>query len=140
MSNASDVDIAAQYAEGSHHVNYTRIYLILLALLVVSVVGPMLEIRIVTLITAFGIAIVKAYLVVKNFMHIDVAKRYVAYLMITCLVFLLLFFAGVAPDVMKAEGAGWEKPLWVAEAAAAEAAAAEGGGHGDAHGGDAGHH
>ena len=40
----------------------------------VSVVGPMLGIRAVTLITAFGIALVKAYLVAKNFMHLNVAE------------------------------------------------------------------
>ena len=34
------------------------------------------------------------------------------------LVFMLLFFAGVAPDVMKDEGSGWVKPAWKAEAAA----------------------
>ena len=44
-------------------------------LLVVSVAGPMLEIKIVTLITAFGIAVVKAYLVAKNFMHLNIEQR-----------------------------------------------------------------
>ena len=34
----------------------------------------------VTLITAFGIAIVKAYLVAKNFMHINVEPRFVGLL------------------------------------------------------------
>lgn len=108
-------------SEETHHPNYVKIWAVLVVLLVISVVGPMFEIRVVTLITAFGIAIVKAYLVVKNFMHITHAQRYVTYLVATCLVFMLLFFAAVAPDVMKATGDGWEKPSWVA----AEAAAAE---------------
>ena len=64
----------------------------------------MLGIKIVTLITAFGIAIVKAYLVAKNFMHINIEKRFVPYIVRTVLVFMLLFFAGVAPDVMKKDG------------------------------------
>ncbi len=98
---------------GAHHPNYVRIWAILVVLLVISVVGPMFEIQIVTLITAFGIAVVKAYMVVKNFMHIDHARRYVSYLVATCLVFMLLFFAGTAPDVMKAEGKNWKKPAWV---------------------------
>ena len=98
--------------EHTHHGNYVKIWAILVALLVVSVLGPMLEIKTVTLLTAFGIAIVKAYLVAKNFMHINHAPRYVTYLAATCLVFMLLFFAGTAPDVMKADGENWVKPSW----------------------------
>ena len=101
----------------AHHPNYVKIWAILVVLLVVSVVGPMFGIRVVTLLTAFGIAMVKAYLVAKNFMHIDVAPRYVAYLATTCLVFMLLFFAGTAPDVMKADGHNWVKPSWQEAAA-----------------------
>ncbi len=96
-----------------HHPNYVKIWAILCALLVVSVIGPMFEIQVVTLITAFGIAVVKAYLVAKYFMHIDMAARYVTYLMATCLVFMVLFFAGTAPDVMKPEGLRWVKPGWI---------------------------
>jgi caa(3)-type oxidase subunit IV len=84
--------------------------MILCALLVVSVVGPMFEIRVVTLITAFGIAIVKAYLVAANFMHLNIEKRLATYILTTCLVFMFLFFAAVAPDVMKHDGDNWEKP------------------------------
>ena len=80
-------------AHASHPpVNYVRIWQILLALLVVSVLGPMIGIKIVTLITAFGIAVVKAYLVAKNFMHLNVQPRYVMYLLGTTLVFMLLLF------------------------------------------------
>lgn len=92
-----------------HHPNYTKVYFWLVGLLVVSVVGPMAEIRVLTLITAFGIAIVKAYLVVVNFMHLNIAPRFVAYLMATALIFVLLFFTASAPDVMKAEGVNWVK-------------------------------
>ncbi len=119
-------------AEHAHHPNYTQIYFILLVLLAISILGPLAEIRWLTLVTAFGIALVKAYLVVKNFMHIDIAKRYVAYLMVTCLVFMLLFFTGTAPDVMKPEGHNWKKPTWLAEAELAP-------GHGDSHSEGSGH-
>jgi caa(3)-type oxidase subunit IV len=104
----------APHAEHTHHPNYVKIWAILLLLLIVSVAGPMLGIRAVTLITAFGIAIVKAYLVVKNFMHIDLAAKLVTYLVLTMLLFMLLFFAGTAPDVMESHGANWTKPSWVA--------------------------
>jgi caa(3)-type oxidase subunit IV len=111
----------------AHHTNYVKIWAILVLLLVVSVLGPMLEIRVVTLITAFGIAVVKAYMVAKNFMHLNQAPRFVTYLLATGLVFMLLFFAGAAPDVMKAEGSGWVKPAWIQ--AAADHAEGAGAGH-----------
>jgi caa(3)-type oxidase subunit IV len=99
--------------EHAHHPNYVKIWAVLLGLLIVSVAGPFIGIKVVTLMTAFGIAIIKAYLVVKNFMHIDIAAKYVAYFVVTALVFIFLFFAGAAPDVMKAAGRNWEKPSWV---------------------------
>jgi caa(3)-type oxidase subunit IV len=100
-----------EHPEHHEHPNYVRIWAILLALLVVSVLGPMLGIKAVTLITAFGIAVVKAYLVAKNFMHLNIEPRFVVYLLTTMLVFMMLFFAGVAPDVMKFEGHNWTKPF-----------------------------
>ncbi len=93
-----------------HETNYVKIWGILLVLLAVSIAGPTLEIKAVTLITAFGIALVKAYLVAKNFMHLNVEPRFAVYLLCTVLVFMLLFFAGAAPDVMKHEGTNWVKP------------------------------
>jgi caa(3)-type oxidase subunit IV len=93
----------------THHGNYVKIWAILVGLLVISVLGPTLEIKIVTLITAFGIAVVKAYLVAKNFMHVNVQPKFIGYLMATCLIFMLLFFAGTAPDVMKEDGDNWIK-------------------------------
>lgn len=95
----------------AHEINYVKVWGILLVLLVVSIAGPFLGIKIVTLLTAFGIAIVKAYLVAKNFMHLNIEPRYAIYLLTTMLVFMLLFFAGVAPDVMKHEGRNWVKPI-----------------------------
>ena len=45
-------------------------------------------------------------------MHLNVQPRYVLLLLGTSIAFLLLFFAGVAPDVMKAEGTQWQKPSY----------------------------
>jgi caa(3)-type oxidase subunit IV len=115
----------AEHAEG-HHINYVRVWAVLVVLLVISVLGPMIGIQAVTLVTAFGIAVVKAYLVAKNFMHITMEKRFISYAMVTCLVFMFLFFAGTAPDVMKPEGTRWVKPLWESPAVTG----AEGGAHG----------
>jgi caa(3)-type oxidase subunit IV len=120
----------APQTEHTHHPNYVKIWAVLLALLIVSVAGPFVGIKAVTLITAFGIAIVKAYLVVKNFMHIDLAPKLVAYLVMTMVLFMLLFFAGAAPDVMESHGSNWEKPAWVAGTAHPTAPAA---GHHEGH-------
>ena len=102
------------------HPNYYKIWAILCGLLLVSITGPMLGIRVLTLMTAFGIAIIKAYLVAKNFMHLNIERRYVSYLLGTVLVFMLLFFAGVAPDVMEAQGDQWIKPAWLEKPLPAE--------------------
>jgi caa(3)-type oxidase subunit IV len=91
-----------------HDVNYKKIYFTLLGLLVVSVVGPFFGIGWLTLITAFGIAIVKARLVINNFMHLRWEKRIVKWLLTASLLLVGLMFAGVAPDVMNHEGNNWE--------------------------------
>ena len=106
---------------GNH---YVRVYLVLLVLLAVSIAGPMVgealdqEVVIfgmrlglgitLTLITAFGIAVVKAWLVIKNFMHLTI-ERVVPKLFLAASVLLLaLFWGGVAPDVQLHSGRMWE--------------------------------
>ena len=98
----------SDHNDGHAHPNYIKIWGILVVLLVVSVCGPMLGIQAVTILTAFGIALVKAYLVAKNFMHLNIERRFVVYLLLTMLAFMLLLFGGVAPDVMKHSGRNWE--------------------------------
>jgi len=96
---------------------YVKIWAILLVLLILSILGPIvaphlafgfLEAWMITLMAAFGIAVVKAYLVAANFMHLNVEKRYISYLLGTMLMLMLLFFAGTAPDVMEHKGQNWE--------------------------------
>lgn len=96
---------------------YIKTWAILLVLLAVSIIGPEIGIQWVTLFTAFGIAVVKAYLVAVRFMHLDMTPRFVIYFVTTSLVFMLLFFAGTAPDVMKSSGTNWIKPAWIQEEA-----------------------
>ncbi len=91
-----------------HHTNYVKIWAILCGLLVVSVLGPMLEIRAVTMVTAFGIAFVKAYLVATRFMHLNLEKKLVSYMLGTMLALMALMVGAMSPDVMKHEGARWE--------------------------------
>lgn len=97
---------AADFKSAQKH--YIQIWVVLLVLLVISLIGPELGHRMVTLFAAFGIAVVKAYLVAKHFMHLNVEKKWVVYLLVTMLGFMLVFFGGVAPDVLNHEGHNWE--------------------------------
>jgi caa(3)-type oxidase subunit IV len=109
----------AEHTEDHDHgqAHYVKIWAVLLVLLIISIVGPIvapflefgfLKAWMITLITAFGIAVVKAYLVASNFMHLNIEKKYISYMLATMLMFMLLFFAGTAPDVMKHSGQNWE--------------------------------
>jgi caa(3)-type oxidase subunit IV len=101
-------------SDSEHHTNYVKIWGILLVLLTISLIGPEFGIRSVTLVTAFGIAFVKAYIVADKFMHINQMPRFINYIVISCLILMLLFFTGTAPDVMKDRGSNWTKPDWIA--------------------------
>ena len=116
----------------SRHPNYRKIYFVLLALLVISVAGPFVGIRWITLITAFGIAVVKARLVVQNFMHLKWEKRIVKWMLASSLALMALFFTAVAPDVMKHSGRNWVNDAALAATQRGIAAPGAGGGRGGA--------
>ena len=106
---------------GNH---YVRIYLLLLALLLVSIAGPEVGERLdrevslfglrlglgvtLTLITAFGIAVWKAGLVIKHFMHLSIERPIAKIFLAASVLLLALFWGGVAPDVQLHDGRGWE--------------------------------
>jgi caa(3)-type oxidase subunit IV len=119
---------------GHGHPSYLKVLVWLLILFVISAVGPEIGAavgsRTLTLFTAFGIAGVKAYLVLKYFMHVNVEKTYISYLLVTALGLMFLFFAAVAPDVMNHEGQNWENIAAKAEVERREAEHAAGGGAG----------
>jgi caa(3)-type oxidase subunit IV len=124
--------------EAAHIKRYTQIYFILLALFLVSVAGPfvgaLVGSKALVLATAFGIALIKAYLVCANFMHLNIEKRYITYLLTTTIVFVFLFFAGVSPDVMEHRGRNWENVSANRETERALKADAEAGEHHGEHG------
>lgn len=114
MSHGHDGHAHADHGHADHAhdpshspAHYTRIWMILMVLLFISVAGPTLEITVVTLLTAFGIAFVKAWLVIKNFMHLPEEPGFVHYILITSLVFMVLMFAAVSIDVRAHDGARW---------------------------------
>ena len=123
---------------------YVKIWAILLVLLILSILGPILAPHLefgflkawmITLISAFGIAVVKAYLVAANFMHLNIEKKYITYMLSAMIMFMLLFFAGTAPDVMKHKGQNWENVAAEAEIERALEAQGEAAAHGE-HGGE----
>ena len=61
-----------------------------------------------TLVTAFGIAVYKAKLVIENFMHLKWEKRIMKWMLTTSLLLMALMFAGISPDVMNHEGNNWQ--------------------------------
>jgi len=87
---------------------YIKIYAILVVLFIISFVGPELGIKWLTLITAFGIALVKAWMVCSYFMHLNIEKKYIWYMLTATCLLLLVMFAGLAPDSMKPSGQNWE--------------------------------
>jgi len=97
----------SDHANEHEHPNYVKTWGWLVVLLMISVAGPMLGIKVVTLITAFGIALVKALLVARNFMHVNVEPKFIGAVLVTTLSLMVLMFFLVAPDVMKHEGQRW---------------------------------
>ena len=127
---------ASEHGDSHGPAHYTKILVILMVLAFVSYLGPMIGIQALTLATAFGIAVVKAFLVIKHFMHLTVEKRYVGYLLLTALAFMGLFFAGVSADVMNHRGRNWENVKAqeaVRDALTLEADSHHGAGHGSGH-------
>jgi caa(3)-type oxidase subunit IV len=111
MSDASTPAAAGGHGHDPHaHPSYFKIWAILSVLLIISVAGTLLGLKIPTMITvgvAFTIAIIKAYMVARYFMHINLEKKYVAYLVGAMLMLMFLMVGAVSPDVMKHEGANW---------------------------------
>ena len=137
MATATDHahhDHAGHGAHDTHHYDYVKIWALLCGLLVISIIGPMFGVLILTLITAFGIAFIKAYMVARYFMHVNVQQPVVHYFLVTALVFMVLFFAGTSPDVMRHDGQRWTNDAAKAEIERALAVQASAhGAHGSEH-------
>lgn len=125
------------HGEAAHLKLYFKIYITLLVLFLISVAGPfvgdIVHSKALVLVTAFGIAVVKAYLVCSHFMHLNIERRYITYLLTTALVFMFLFYAGVSPDVMEHHGRNWKN---VAAQHEVKRALAQHNEHGDAEHGE----
>lgn len=129
-----------------HGPSYFKTYVTLMVLMFASLLGAWIgkEVGIlaITLVSAFGIALVKAYLVAARFMHLNIEKRFVVYMLVACLAFMFLFYSAIMPDIQRDTGTNWTKPQWIEREAAYAAGTwidpnpvehhgAEDGGHGE---------
>lgn len=94
---------------------YFKVYFILLVLFLISYIVPetMPDNKTMVLLSAFGIAIVKALMVCAYFMHLNTEKKFVWYLLITCLTMMYLFYIALVPDIMRKEGHNWKSTIEV---------------------------
>jgi caa(3)-type oxidase subunit IV len=145
MTAATDTHDHAHGDHGGHdeHVHppiyYVKIWAALLGLMFLSLLGSEVPNHFVVLMAAFGIAVVKAYLVCAKFMHLNIEKKFVIYFLVTSLAFMALFYFAIAPDVMKHSGHRWKNVAAEAAVQRGLAAAAAEGAHG-AHGAPAAAH
>jgi caa(3)-type oxidase subunit IV len=85
-----------------------------MVMFLISVIGPeVTENKVLILLSAFGIAIVKAIIVAGWFMHLKWEKKYIWYAVCTSLAFMFLFVFAVAPDIMKPSGHNWKSNIVV---------------------------
>lgn len=94
-----------------HHTakDYVKTWALLMVLFFISVMGPLFEVKVVTMITAFGVAIIKALIVARNFMHLNLEKKFIHYILLTMLLMVFLFYAGTMTDVQNHSGHNWER-------------------------------
>ena len=52
----------------------------------------------------YAVALMKAYLVLQHFVHLKAERRWVKVLVISCVLLLILLFAGLAPDIVAVYG------------------------------------
>lgn len=99
----------AERAEHAPHPAYLLVWAVLVTLFVASVSFNLVTSFVVGVVFAFFIAIIKTLMVAAWFMHLNVEKRWVWLMLLTGLLVVLVFWMGVAPDVMETEGVNWIK-------------------------------
>ncbi|MBT6176614.1 MAG: cytochrome C oxidase subunit IV family protein [Deltaproteobacteria bacterium] len=103
-----------------HSAHYFSVFKLLVIFFIISFIGPFIADFmteqlgvphivgfLLTMITAFGVAFLKARLVIVHFMHLPQEKPYIGYILQTCLVLIAIFIAGVMVDVLNHEGQNW---------------------------------
>ncbi len=85
------------------HANYLKVYISLLVLFAITVFASLISNPIVVFIVVFSISVVKASLVILNFMHLKWEPSVVWYLLLLALLTLTFLFVGLYPDTVPIE-------------------------------------
>lgn len=82
----------------AHNRHYLTIWFWLMALLLLSVAAASVLPRVQAVVLIFAVAVVKAFLVARHYMHLK-NERFIIYAMaLVPLIFVLLFLLGLVPD------------------------------------------
>jgi caa(3)-type oxidase subunit IV len=90
--------------EAAHRVPYVRIYWILVAALVVSLLLALLEHHMLAASLIFAVAIVKAALVAGYYMHLKFEPRYIVLVVVAGIATLFILFGGLVLDIVHVYG------------------------------------
>ena len=82
----------------SHSRHYLMIWIGLLALVLVSVAAASILPKVQALVLIFAVAIVKALLVVRNYMHLKNERAIIYALVLVPLAFVIILFFALFPD------------------------------------------
>ncbi|GIL16837.1 MAG: hypothetical protein BroJett040_05880 [Oligoflexia bacterium] len=85
------------------HPNYIKIWGVLVGILVLSLAVGELGHKVLSVTLIFGLALVKAIMVIGNFMHLKWEPKLLTWVMIFAVAALGIFYFGVAPDVVYVE-------------------------------------
>ena len=93
------------------HPNYFAIFLILIAMMILTIVLGLWESNPIVLVLIFAIAVFKAYLVMFKFMHLQWESKWLWTWMLWSLLCLGFFIGGTYIDVTNPNVQTWEHPL-----------------------------
>lgn len=103
MEDKQGIVIADPKTDYHGHPNYGKVFLWLLALLAVSLIVGYLVSPLAAVFVIFATALIKAALVVRNFMHLRYESWLIWVAVAAVLFVLLAFFFGVYPDITEVE-------------------------------------
>lgn len=103
-SAAPAAPLEAAEHEAAHRVPYVRIYWVLVAALVASLLLAFLEHHLLAASLIFAVAIVKAALVAGYYMHLKFEPRYVVLVVVGGIVCLFILFGGLLLDIVHVYG------------------------------------
>jgi cytochrome c oxidase subunit IV len=91
-------------ASEHRHVDYIRIWVVLVALLGVSVVLALLHQRQLAAVLILALATLKAFLVLSYYMHLRFEPRFIALTILAGFLCLAILFLGLTPDIVHVYG------------------------------------